>query len=236
MSGDRGIAVVTGAAGGIGAPTLARLAADGWRLHLIDLEEGPLREAAAEYPGASWTASRLESPEACAAALPEGPIGAIVHLAGIFVEHPLGPEGREVYDRTLAANATNAFDLIGAAEDRLTEGARIVFISSLALTRGSPDHVAYSMAKGALVGLTRSLALRLAPRGILVNALAPGIIDTAMPAERIAKHGDALKERVPLKRFGKPEEVAGPIRFLLSEDAGYITGQTIAIDGGMVNL
>ncbi len=229
-------AVVTGAAGGIGAPTLARLSADGWNLHLIDVEETALRKAAASCPGATWTVSRLDSPQACAEALPQdgAPIDAVVHLAGIFERHDL--TDRETYDRTMAANATNAFDLAGAAEPRLAENGALVFISSLALTRGSPEHPAYSMSKGAILGLTRSLALRLAPRGIRVNALAPGIIDTAMPAEHIARHGEALRQRVPLGRFGRADEVSGVIAFLLGPDSSYITGQLIAVDGGVVNL
>lgn len=230
------LAVVTGAAGGIGAPTLARLSAEGWRLHLIDIEEEGLRRAAEPYPEATWAVSRLESPEACAAALPPGeaPIDALVHLAGIFEKHDL--DDRDAYDRTMAANATNAFDLVGAAEPRLARDGAMVFISSLALTRGAAEHPAYSMSKGAVLGLTRALALRLAPRGIRVNALAPGIIDTAMPAEHIARHGEALRQRVPLGRFGRANEVSGVIAFLLGADASYITGQLIAVDGGVVNL
>jgi 3-oxoacyl-[acyl-carrier protein] reductase len=237
MSGEK-LAVVTGAAGGIGAPTLERLDRDGWRLHLIDVDEDRLQAAAAPYADATWSASALESPAACRAALPDGdgPIRALVHLAGIFERHDLGDGAREVYDRTFAANATNAFDLVCAMDGRLAEGARIVFISSLALTRGAPEHAAYSMAKGALLGLTRALSRRYASRGILVNALAPGIIETPMPAEHIARHGNALKARVPLGRFGAPEEVSGVIGFLTGPDSSYITGQLIAVDGGVANL
>lgn len=232
--------VITGAGGGIAAPLLPRLAAEGWRLHLTDISEEMLAPALAEArrhdPEATGAVSRLESVEACRAALPaSGPIDALVHLAGIFVAHEVSAEGREVYDRTMAANADNAFDLVAAADDRLADHGRIVFISSLAFTNGSPEHPGYSMAKGALVGLTRSLSKGLAPRGILVNALAPGIIDTPMPAQVIAQRGQALIDRVPLKRFGTPAEVSGVIAFLLSPDAGYISGQLIRIDGGMTH-
>ncbi|MEM6439690.1 MAG: SDR family oxidoreductase [Pseudomonadota bacterium] len=235
---DRKIAVVTGAGGGIAAPLLPRLAAEGWGLHLTDISQEMLAPALAEArkhdPDATGVVSMLESVEACRAALPpSGAIHALVHLAGIFVPHSVSEQGRPVYERTMAANADNAFDLVAAADDRLADHARIVFISSLAFSAGSPEHPGYSMAKGALVGLTRALARSHAPRGILVNALAPGIIETGMPAHVIAKDGEAYRKRIPLGRFGAPEEVSGVIAFLLSPDAGYITGQTLRIDGGV---
>lgn len=238
MTRDAPLAVVTGAAGGIAAPLLPRLTASGWRLHLIDVDEGRLASARAAAGngsggGATSAASALDGIAACRAALPaDGPIHALVHLAGIFEAHDFDAEGRETYRRTMAANADSAFDLMAACEDRLAPGASLVFVSSLAFTSGSADHPGYAMAKGALVGLTRTLARRLAPRGIRVNALAPGIIDTPMPARIIAERGEALRDRIPLGRFGRAEEVAGTVAFLLSEDAGYITGQLIRIDGG----
>ncbi len=95
------------------------------------------------------------------------------------------------------------------------------------------QHAAYSAAKGGLVGLTRALARRFREKAT-VNALAPGIIDTAMPAEIIRTRGEVLRAEIPLGRFGQPHEVATVIRFLLSEDSSYITGQTINVDGGQV--
>jgi 3-oxoacyl-[acyl-carrier protein] reductase len=114
------------------------------------------------------------------------------------------------------------------------EPARIVLTSSIAYRRGSADRVPYAAAKGGVVGLTRALSRRLAP-DVLVNATAPGVIETKMTDEIIAERGEPYRQEIPLKRFGKPSEVASVIRFLCSADASYITGQTITIDGGITN-
>lgn len=239
MQASKRCAVITGATGGIGTPTAHRLARDGWQLHLIDVDLGRLEKLRRDLQGSVTIAqSHLENPQACSDALSNAPeqIQAFVHLAGIFVSHDLGSESREIYDQTIQNNSTNAYDLVGALLPRMPDGARIVFASSMGFNRGVPDHVAYSMAKGALVGLTRALSRRLGERGIIVNAVAPGIIETPMPAHLIEQRGrDALLASIPLRRIGQPEEVTGVIAFLLSEDADYITGQVINVDGGIIN-
>lgn len=228
--------VITGAAGGIGACLARRLGASGARLHLIDLEEARLKALAAELPDATYAASTLDTPQVCAAALPKGEIFALVHLAGIFVGHEMGPQARAAYDTILQNNATNAFDLVSAALPRIVDGGRIVLASSLAFNRGAPEYAAYAMAKGAIVGLTRSLSRQVGARAITVNALAPGIIETPMADDLIKTRGrERVIAGIPLKRLGQPEDVAGPVSFLLSKDAAYITGQVINIDGGVAN-
>lgn len=239
MSATTKCAMITGAAGGIGVELAQRLAADGWRLHLCDVNQARLEEMYKHLPDSTTIfESQLDTPEACHAALPESPdtIDALVHLAGIFEFHELDADGRKVYDRTIQHNATNAYDLSAAIVPRMTAGGRIVFTSSLAFNRGAPDNISYSMAKGALVGLTRAISRKLAPEGILVNAVAPGLIETPMLRHVMSQRDEnAIIASVPLGRSGRASEVAGVLAFLLSEDATYITGQLINVDGGLIN-
>lgn len=232
-------AVITGATGGFGVALAHRLARDGWHLHLIDLDANRLAALRDDLPGtATIAASDLADPSVCAASLANAPadIHALVHLAGVFRRQGISAGDRAVFDDAMQHNAVNAYDMASAAEPRLADGGRMVFISSLAFNRGAPDYVGYSMAKGALVGLARALSRRLAPRAITVNALAPGIIETAMTPDLIAERGRAsLLKSIPLARFGQPDDISGVIAFLLSPDASYITGQLINVDGGMVN-
>lgn len=232
--------VITGAAGGIGA-AVARMAAErGARLLLVDPNGDGLERLVGTLAGAGHVVapSFLDSPKACADVLAriDGPLYGLVHMAGIFVPHELEPGARDTYDRTIAANMTNAFDLVCAMVERLVtdEPARLVLASSQAYRRGSLGHVAYSMAKGGIAGLVRSLARNLKARA-LVNGVAPGVIDTAMPAKIIAARRDDMLKEIPLGRLGTADEVAGVVIFLLGPLSTYVTGQIINIDGGTNN-
>jgi len=239
MAENQKIAVVTGAAGGIGRALAKRLAKSGWQLHLCDISESSLQDMCSVLPdNTTLCESRLDTPEACASALSSLPeqVHALVHLAGIFEFNDIKTTDRAIYEKTIQHNQTNAYDMAVAIHPRLPKNGRILFVSSLAFNRGAADNIAYSMAKGALVGLTRALSKRLAPQGVLVNAVAPGLIETPMLRKVMTgRDEEAMRNSVPLGRLGNADEVAAVIAFLLSDDASYITGQVINIDGGLVN-
>lgn len=241
MSYSERLVVITGAAGGIGRETAKLFLQRGASLLLIDRNEAALQDlekSLASPTRVRTLTSALESPKACAHAIgcAHRPIYALVHMAGIFIEDPLTAESRPTWDQTIGANLTNAYDLIIASRPRFeTEVTpRIVLMTSLAFRRGSFDHVAYSAAKGGLVGLTRALSRALAP-SVLVNAIAPGVINTNMPAQIIRDRGDRLLAEIPLKRWGAASEVADVAEFLCGPQSTYITGQVINVDGGIVN-
>jgi 3-oxoacyl-[acyl-carrier protein] reductase len=235
---DRTIAI-TGAGGGIGSACASILDELGARLLLLDINPAALQEAANSLKGNGHrtVCTRLDSPGECRGALDcDEPLYGLIHMAGIYEGDDLGEPHRPVWDRTMAVNLDMAFDLVSAAVPRMdcNEPARLVMATSVAYRRGSWDHLAYSASKGGVAAMVRALSRKLAPR-ILVNAVAPGIIDTGMPAHIIASRGDTLRNEIPLKRWGAANEVANVAVFLCSEASSYVTGQIINVDGGMVN-
>jgi 3-oxoacyl-[acyl-carrier protein] reductase len=241
----RGIAgrqfVVTGGAGGIGRECARQLLELGGEVLLVDVDGARLEEARANLLSvgtADIHVSMLASPRDAAAALDSArrPVYGLIHMAGLFEPDPLDPYDRAAYDRAMAANLTNGYDLGVAYQDRRDKSTvgRIVFCSSGAYRRGSPGRVAYSVAKAGIVGLTRGLSRQFAPH-TLVNAVAPNAIRTKMTEKVFQERGDAIMSTIPLGRFGEPEEIASVVTFLCSDGASYITGQTVNVDGGAAN-
>lgn len=233
--------VITGGAGGIGRACARQLLEGGARVLLVDLAAGRLEEARDALGGGrnlAFHVSPLSSPAEAAAALDAagGPVYGLIQMAGLFEQDPADLEDRSVYDRAMAANLTNAYDLsmaYAARRDTRRVG-RIVLCSSGAFRRGVPTRVAYTVAKAGVVGLTRALSRQFAPH-TLVNAVAPNAIVTGMTESVFKERGDAIQATIPLGRFGTAEEVASTVTFLCSDGASYITGQTINIDGGVSN-
>ncbi len=238
--------VMTGAAGGIGVECARRFAADGYNQMLIDIPGAGLEDAAAAArDGAGEGDARVLTVEstlgdygACVTALSgiDGPIYGLVHLAGLMERDPELAADHAVWDRAIANNLTNAYDMATAVAERFDSAVmgRLVFVSSLAFRRGGVDFIPYSAAKGGIIGMVRAMTRRLGNRA-LVNAVAPGVIETSLTADLRARRAEKLLGEIPLGRFGHPREVASVIAFLLGPDSSYVTGQCINIDGGTIN-
>jgi NAD(P)-dependent dehydrogenase (short-subunit alcohol dehydrogenase family) len=226
-----GTVLVTGAAGGIGRAIVERLDAAGY-----DVVGADLAPAVDEL---AWTGERVRgvraditSDEGRAAILDAlgGPVFGLVNCAGITRDALLPKLPDDDLRLVLDINAVAGARLCEALENRLVEGGGIVNISSRA-AYGNPGQVNYSASKGALIGLTRALARRLAPR-VRVNAVAPGFIATEMTAAMPDDVRDKLVARVPAGRMGEPEEIAAAVVWLLGPESGYVTGQTLVVCGG----
>jgi 3-oxoacyl-[acyl-carrier protein] reductase len=235
--------LITGGAGGIGTACARIFLAEGAWVHLVDIDAERLEAARAALPAwgpgaVSVHCSGLASPAECRAAFESsgGRVDALVHLAGVFEPDPLDADDRQVWQRAIGSNLTNAYDMSIAfrAQHDGAQPGRIVLCSSRAFQRGAPGRAAYTAAKGGIVGLMRSFSREFAP-GILVNAIAPGLIATRMTAALIESAGAQRLAEIPLRRFGTPEDVAGVVRFLCGPDSAYVTGQLITVDGGTLN-
>ncbi|MGA5544594.1 SDR family NAD(P)-dependent oxidoreductase [Mycobacterium sp. NPDC051198] len=227
-------AVVTGGGSGIGAAIAARLRADGLNVAVLDLQ--PSDDEFAHVADVTDRAAVDTALNAIRAQL--GPISVLVNAAGLDCFKRFSDVSFEKWQQIIDVNLNGVFHCIQAVlPDMLEAGwGRIVNISSSSTHSGQPFMSPYVAAKSAVNGLTKSLALELGPSGITVNAVPPGFIDTPMlrKAEGKGFLGDTDKqiEQTPVRRMGKPEDIAAACAFFASEEAGYITGQILGVNGG----
>ena len=164
-----------------------------------------------------------------------GRVDVLVNNAGVAIDGLLVRLKESDWDRVMSINLKGAFNCMQAVGKQMMKQrqGRIINMSSVVGVMGNAGQASYSASKAGLIGLTKTAARELAPRGITVNAIAPGFIDTAMTEELPDKAKQAMLSQIPLGRIGSPEDVAGVVAFLASSEAGYITGQVIHVNGGM---
>ena len=239
----RKVALVTGAARGIGLAVAKRFLAEGWRVVLLDIESELLSKSTQALAAADNTLALhcdVSDKSAVAGAFTEierrfGRLDALVNNAGIAVFAPLMELSDDDWHRVLAVNLTGPFLCTRAAVPLMREhgGGAIVNITSISALRASTLRAAYGTSKAGLAHLTKQLAVELASIGIRVNGVAPGPVDTAMAK---AVHTPEIRadyhDTIPLNRYGLEEELAEAVFFLCSDRASYITGQILSVDGG----
>jgi NAD(P)-dependent dehydrogenase (short-subunit alcohol dehydrogenase family) len=244
---QRRAALVTGASYGIGAAIARGLAEDGFDIAVTDLEPEDLAAtvAAIAETGAKAKAIALDLTRQATleAGLAEavaafGRLDLLVNNAGVPLSKPALETSREEWDAVLAVNLTGTFFMSREMGRHLVATGRPGIIVSIASTHGAvgfPGAAAYGVAKAGVSHMTRVLAIEWAPYGIRVNAVAPGTTETPSRAPMLAdpQRRAVMLNRIPLKRFGTAEEMAGAVRYLASPGAAYITGQTLLVDGGL---
>jgi 2-deoxy-D-gluconate 3-dehydrogenase len=214
------VALVTGGSRGIGAATAARLRQDGWRVETAERSTG----VDLGDPGEAQAAvERLDR------------IDALVANAGTILRAPALETSLDEWQRVLGLNLTSVFVLAQAAARRMVEqeeGGAIVLLASMMSFSGGLNASAYAASKGGVAQLTKALSNELAGRGVRVNAVAPGYVETEMTADLEDQRRSEIAMRIPMGRFADAAEIADVIAFLLSDDARYVTGAIVPADGG----
>ncbi|PWR22961.1 3-oxoacyl-[acyl-carrier-protein] reductase [Zavarzinia aquatilis] len=238
-------ALVTGASGGIGAAIARALHGAGAKVGLSGRKVEALESLAAELggervavlPGELGDAAEVEAlAEKAESAL--GQVDILVNNAGLTRDMLFMRLSDEMWDEVIAVNLTGAFRLTRAVSRGMMRRryGRIISVTSVVGTMGNAGQANYAASKAGLVGMTKSLAQEIATRNVTVNCVAPGFIATAMTDVLNDKIKEATLAKIPANRFGKPEDVAAAVAFLASGEAGYITGQTLHVNGGMAMI
>jgi 2-hydroxycyclohexanecarboxyl-CoA dehydrogenase len=244
-------AIVTGGASGIGLAIGVRLARDGAKVSVFDLDGDSAEQAAKGIRATGGDAVSFAVDVSNRAQVDDavdrtrhslGPVLVLVNCAGKDAFDPFMEITTELWERILAVNLTGAFHCTQAVLPDMLEAkwGRIVNISSSAGQTGAVHMAHYASSKAGMIGLTKSLALELGPRGITVNTIPPGAIDTPM-SRRSADEGrfgggtlEDVGRHLPVRRAGRPEDIAAACAYLVSDEAGYVTGQIIGVNGGRV--
>ena len=235
---------ITGASGGIGRACALRLADEGYEIHAAycsDEESALSLKAETEAKGVKCEIYKMDLTEKgeaervfAEAEKNSGGFYAVVNCAGVSLRALLTDTTDEEFDRLCDVNFKGVFSVCRACVPYMVrqKRGRIVNVSSMWGVSGASFETVYSATKAAVIGLTKALARELAPSGITVNCIAPGAIDTAMNDELTQSEKEAFASEIPVGRFGKPEEIAEAVAFLVSEKSAYITAQTLTADGG----
>ncbi len=243
---DDRTAMVTGSARGIGRAIAERLASEGANLALVDVIEDALTESASacEAAGAKTVktytvdVTDADAVQALVKSVTSdfGGLDILVNNAGITRDNLLMRTKDDEWDAVLSVNLRGAFLLIRAATRPLmkSKNGRLVNIASVIGITGNAGQSNYAASKGGLIALTKSVAKEFASRKITANAIAPGLIATDMTKDLGEDVTADIMKRIPLGRYGQPEEIANAVAFFASDDAAYITGQVLVVDGGMV--
>ncbi len=233
--------LIYGGSGGVGAALARRLAAEGRALHLVGRDAGKLAALAAELGAGHSIADAEDASSFARVAAEAGPgLAGLVYAVGSINLKPLARFSVADFERDFRLNAAGAALAVQASLPALKahEGtASVVLFSTIAATQGFPAHVSVAMAKGAVEGLTLALAAELAPK-VRVNAIAPSLTRTPLAKALTSSEAmaTAIAQMHPIPRLGEPDDVAALASFLLSEQAGWITGQVIGVDGGRSTL
>lgn len=236
----QGCALVTGSSRGIGAAAARALARDGWPVRVNYREdEAGARETAARIAAEGGSASVVRADVGDPGALTQllapgedGPVLVLVNNAGLRRDG-LSPQlSDEEWQQVLDVNLTATFRATRAALPQMMRArfGRVVNVTSIVGTRANAGQANYAASKAAVLGFTKTVAVEVARRGVTVNAVAPGLIETALTEDIL---GGDLAKAIPARRTGSPEEVAACIRFLASPEAAYVTGTTLTVDGGL---